>query len=436
MESAKNILIQGATLLQPKHALHGQPVDAIIENGRWKSIEKPRKDPHIPKSQHTINAQGQFLSVGFVDMLADFADPGFEHKEDLISGSSAAAAAGFTHMGLSPFTDPVRDNKTGIQYVLKNSDLLPVNLLPLGTLSVSGANEQLPEMFDMASAGAVGFYSGKKQVHEKLLVNALRYSQNVARPLFLFPQLDNLSQGGQVNESVNSSKTGLNTIPHIAETLALKNIVALMEYCGGRVHITHISTAEGLRIVEAAKKSGLEITCGTPAHQLAFTDAATLDFDTRNKVLPPYRNESDRQALIEACQNGVIDVLFSDHEPVAVENKKIEFDLADFGISNLQTAIPVAYEVLKDLMELSAFLALFTENPARILGLSNHEIKEGNTANASLFSIDSRYEYTKELHLSKSENSPFFGNQFHWKVQHQICQGTLSKPYQVMVNPS
>lgn len=421
MAELKSFALNGAKLVQKNHPLHNQKVYLEVVDGVISKIEKAQDKT----TANTIDASGKILSAGLVDLLADFCDPGLEHREDIISGSKAALKGGYTHVAVNPYTNPVIDSKSKIGYIKGAQADLALNLIPLGTLSVKGENIDIPEIYDMAQNGARAFYSGKKQVNEKLLITALQYCDGITALPMVFPQIDSLAENGQINESISSSKTGLKPIPALAEHLAVANLINILEYAGGKLHISHVSSKISVDLIRQAKAKGLNLSASVAAHQLLFTDAENLDFDTRSKVNPPYRNEEDRKALIKGCADGTIDAIISDHSPIDIECKKIEFDHADFGIINLQTALPSLFQKLEKEMDLERILELMSSNPAKIIGLTDHEIATSTLANFTLLDPNANWTFTSASIASKSQNSPFIGEAFKLAISATCSQGKL-----------
>ncbi|TXC78660.1 dihydroorotase [Luteibaculum oceani] len=412
--------IVGATLVATKHPLNGKKIVLAVESGRIKEISEY---PKATKNSKSINGEGLSITPGFVDLLGSFCDPGMEHREDFLSGAEAALYGGYTHVGVNPFNEPVADSKSGISYVKAANQSSKINLLPLGTLSVGGANTDIPELHDMAHTGAYAFFSGKKQLSEKLLLTALEYCQGIDALPMVFPIVDSLAEEGQINESIVSSQTGLKAIPNIAESMALANILKLAKYSGGSVHISHISCEESVALIKKAKEEGVRVTCAVASHQLIHTDKDCLDFDTRHKVLPPYRKEQDRQALISACKEGIVDAIISDHSPVDIEAKKTEFDHAEFGIINFQTAFSSLWAA--DVLPIDKLVELMAENPAKILKLKTVGFEIGTEANFNLIATDKKYNFPVAEVKSKSLNSPFLNKELKGEILYTAAKGKL-----------
>lgn len=362
------------------------------------------------KSDLEVDGSGCWLSAGWCDMRASYCDPGLEHKEDLESGAMAAADGGFTAVALLPNTSPVIDSKKGIRYIHAGNAGRLTQLYPLGAVSVGAAGEELSEMIDLWQAGALGFTDGTHPItNTSLILKALQYLQLFGGVLMNQPVEAQLVRGGQMHEGINSTLLGMKGMPALAEEMAIERDIRLLRYAGGRMHFSCISTAGGVDLIRQAKEEGLQVSCDVAVHQLLFTDAALHDFDTNYKVNPPLRGEDHRQALIRGIKEGTIDAIVSDHQPQDTESKKLEFDLADFGIVSQQTAFAALLRIKE--LDVNLMVEKLAHAPRRILGLPGIELKEGAEANLTLFSTDYEWAFTEETNFSKSNNSPFFQQQ-------------------------
>ncbi len=393
--------------------MHGQTIDLLVENGKIKNLSKSISD----SDAKLIEADNLHVSAGWIDLHAHFQDPGYEYKEDLKSGSQAAALGGFTRVCLSPLCEPIADSKSQIEYIYNRRFQGPVELMPYGSVSKQAKGSSLAELADMKSAGAIAFSDDKNSIQNpNLLSRALLYAQAVDGLVMNFPNTHSLAPKGVMNEGEWSTKLGLKGIPELSEDLMVSRDIDLVKYTNGRLHFAYLSSPNSLELVKKAKKEGLGITCDVPAHHLIFTDEALVEFDSRYKTMPPLRSESSVKALIKAVKSGLIDALCSDHWPEDIEAKKRELDHAAFGVIGLQTAFAAANTALKSSCELSEIIALFTSGPSKVLGLEETEIKIGEAANLTLFNPEAEIEFSKEQVVSKSQNSPFFAKKLKGKV--------------------
>lgn len=391
----------------------------LLVNGQIAEISD---QPFSGESDVLVDAQGAYLSAGWCDMRAHFNDPGLEHKEDLESGAEAAAAGGYTAVALLPNTSPALDTKKGIRYITGLNSVRLTQLYPLGAVTIGTKGEELAEMIDLRKAGAQAFTDGLHPITDSaIILKALQYMQQFDGLLMNRPVEGSLVRGGQMHEGINSTLLGMKGMPAMAEEMAIARDLRLLRYAGGRIHFSCISSAAGVELIRQAKKEGLAVSCDVAAAQLLFTDSTLLDFDTDYKLDPPLRTDEDRRALLAGLQDGTIDAIVSDHQPQDTESKKLEFDLADFGIISLQTL----YASLCSLEELDASLLVekLALAPRRILGLPQPQIKAGEAADFTLFSPDHRWTFREEDNLSKGINSPFFNQEFKGKVLGVFANG-------------
>ena len=392
----------------------------LIQNGR---IEKLSQQAFETAADIEVEAEGCYLSPGWCDMRANFCDPGLEYKEDLESGLQAAAAGGFTAVAVLPNTQPALDSKKGIRYIAMGNAERITRLYPLGAVTVDTKGTELAEILDLHHAGAIGFTDGTHPITDSgLILKALQYLQQFNGLLMNQPVEASLVRGGQMHEGINSTLLGMKGIPSLAEEMAIERDLRLLRYTGGRLHFSCISTAAGVEQIKKAKAEGLEVSCDVAAHQLMFTDNALLDFDSVYKVSPPLRSEVDRQALIAGLKDGTIDAIVSDHQPQDTESKKLEFDLADFGMINLQTLFSGIATLVPEL-ELPLFVEKVAVAPRKLLGLPAVEIKEGAEANLTLFSPNHSWRFKEQNSLSKGVNSPFLNKDLKGKALGIVANG-------------
>jgi dihydroorotase len=414
------VLLKSVKIVDKHHPSNGKTIDILIKGGK---IEKIGKGLKADNSTKLIEEKGLCASKGWIDMQANLQDPGFEHKEDIQSGLRAAAAGGFTKVCVSALSEPVRDAKDQIQYLIKQSAQSPVELLPYASLSKQAKGDELSEFYDLKQAGAIGFSDDRRSVRNpNLLKNALLYSKSMDALVMNFPYQEDLSPKGVVNEGEQSTLLGLKGIPKLAEELMVKRDLYLQEYCGGRLHFSTLSSAKSIEMIADSKKQGASVSCDVASYQLLLSDKELDSYDTRYKTLPPLRSTQEIKAIIKMIKQGKIDALSSNHLPEDIDSKKKEFDLASFGVINLQTAVSAAITALDKQIEVEDVIALFTDGPARILGIDLPAIAEGETANLTLFDPEKEFTFTKEMVQSKSQNSPFFNRKLKGAV-YGVIQG-------------
>ncbi|HEU4716399.1 MAG TPA: dihydroorotase, partial [Bacteroidia bacterium] len=325
-----NILIKNATINDPNSPHNGKTADVLIENGVIASIRKKTDAGKIK----TIEGNNLHLSPGWMDLHAHLRDPGYEFKETIVTAAAAAAAGGFTAVLAMPDTLPVTHSKAEVEYILKRSQDLPVDIFPAGALSHGLEGKELAELYDMHLAGAKAFTDGDSPVkHAGLLLRALLYAHNFNCRIHVRCDDQSLSHGGQMNEGVMSTSLGLKGIPAVAEEVMVARNIYLAEYAGTPIHFMAVSTPGSVKLIREAKKKGLPVTAAVHAYNLAWNDSLLEDFDTNYKVSPPLRTEAERKALVAAVNDGTIDCITSGHAPEDAESKVVEFDLAAFGIT-------------------------------------------------------------------------------------------------------
>ncbi|UOE52723.1 dihydroorotase [Mucilaginibacter sp. SMC90] len=404
-----NLLIKSATILDPGSSFHQQVADILIENG---VITRIADD--IDADVELFDAEGKYVSPGFFDLNCNIGELGLETKEDLRSGTIAAAAGGFTGIALMPNSQPPVHSKSEVEYLLNRSKGNLVDVYPLGTISQKREGKDLAEMYDMYQSGAKAFTDGSRPVQDAgLMERALLYAQGFDALVFSYPEDTAIAGKAKVNEGEISTLLGMKGIPSLAEELMVARDLYLAEYTVSRIHFTTISTARSVELIREAKRKGIEVTCDVAAHHLVLTDEALLGFDSLYKVKPPLRTADDVAALIKGLKDGTIDAIVSQHTPHEIEFKDVEFEVAEYGITGLQTAFSLA---LKADLPVELIVEKLAINPREILGVETSVIAEGENANLVIFDIDAEWEYTSANNKSKSANSPFIGHSLKGKV--------------------
>lgn len=417
-----NLLLRQVTVLDPGGPLHNTVTDLHIVDGRL-----ARAGQKLPKGDAVVIAMdGLYASPGWVDLRAHFRDPGEEYKEDLASGLDAAAAGGFTAVAVLPGTKPVTDNRAGVEYLLRKSQGHIVRVLPLGALTKGMAGKEIAELFDMHQAGAVAFTDDLSPVRNaRLMMLALQYAMNFDGRVMALPLDTDLAAMGQMHEGVMSTRLGMRGIPAMAEAVRLARDLQLLEYTGSRLHVSTLSTAEGVELVRKAKAEKLNVTASVAAHHLMLDDGVLRGFDTNYKVLPPLRSPEHIEALRDGVKDGTIDCVVSDHRPEDVEHKRIEFAQAAFGAIGLETAFAVANTALKSRMTVLRMVERFCQGPRAALGLPVPHLVEGETLEATFFAPGHQWMLTAADIASKSHNSPFIGHRFTGKAMGIAANGQV-----------
>ncbi len=414
-----NILIKSAKIIDSKSEFHNTTQDLLIEKGIISQIGQNLKNP---KKYQEIALENLHISQGWFDSSVCFGEPGFEDRETIKNGLKTAAASGFTVVAMNSNTNPVIDCNADVTFIASKGDQNVVRLLPIGALTKDGDGVNLAELFDMKSAGAAAFYDYKKPVkNPNLMKLALQYTSNFDGLVCSFPQDNNIAGLGVMNENITSTSLGLKGNPNLSEDLQVSRDLFLLEYTNGKLHIPTISTAGSVALIREAKKKKLNITCSVAIHNLFFTDEVLTDFNTAYKVLPPLRTKHDVEALMEGLKDGTIDMITSDHNPVDIEHKKIEFDHAEYGTIGLESA----FGALQTIFTLKKTVDLLTKGKTRF-GIDPKPINIGNKIDITLFNPDTKYTFSKSDILSKSKNAIFENQNLKGKVYGIISNDQIS----------
>jgi len=413
-----NALLKSVTVVEPKSDFHNAAVDILIENGIIKNIAKNLSNPN---NFQEIHIKGLHCSTGWFDSSVAFGEPGFEERETLENGLKTAALAGFTSVALNNNTHPVLDNAAAIGFIKDRSSKSAVSVVPIGALTVGSKSEDLAELYDMTSAGAVAFGDYKIGTdNANLMKIALQYASNFGGLVMSFPTDASIAGKGVANEQLNSTKLGLKGIPNLAEELRVSRDLFLLEYTEGKLHIPTISTAGSVALIREAKKKGLKVTCSVAIHNLVLTDTTLESFDTNYKVNPPLRTKKDCEALVEGLKDGTIDLVTSDHNPIDIEHKNVEFDHAMYGTIGLESA----FGVLNGLFSTKKAIKLLTKGKA-LFGLENTSISIGSKADLSLFVPNGTHVFSTADIRSKSKNSCFLDYKMKGRVYGIIANNQL-----------
>ena len=403
------IIIRETKIIDPKNSFHNQIVDVKINDGM---IEEIGKNLVSSVDFEEITIAGLHISQGWFDTSVSLGEPGFEDRETISNGLNVAARSGFTAIALQPNSFPVIDNQSQIQFVKQKAANSATDLYPIGALTKNSEGTDLAELFDMKNSGAIAFGDYNKNTsNANLLKIGLQYVQDFDGLVIAFCQDEKIKGNGVANEGVVSTRLGLKGIPNLAEELVVARNLFLLEYTGGKLHIPTISTAKSAALIKDAKAKGLKVTCSVAVHNLVLTDEKLDGFDTRYKVSPPLRTETDRKALIEAVLDNTIDVITSDHNPMDVEHKKMEFDLAKNGTIGMESA----FGALLTILPIEKIIEKLTSGKS-IFQVKSSEIKVGSEANITLFTTAEKWVFGKENILSKSKNSAFLGTDMLGKV--------------------
>jgi dihydroorotase len=404
-----NLLIKSATISDPGSSFNQQVVDVLIEKGYITKIAKT-----ITSDYDSFDARGKYLAPGFFDLNCNIGELGLETKEDLQTGTQAAAAGGFTGVALMPNTQPPIHSKAEIEYLMNRAKNNLVDFYPLGAISHKREGKDLAEMYDMYQSGAKAFTDGNRPVQDAgLMERALLYTKGFDALVLSYPEDTAIAGKAKVHEGEVSTLLGMKGIPSLAEELMVARDLYLAEYTESRIHFSTISTERSVDLIREAKKKGLHVTCDVAVHHLLLTDQALMGFDSQYKVKPPLRTQSDVKALLKGLKDSTIDAIVSQHTPHEVEFKNVEFEVAEFGMISLQTAFATALEAGLSLETIIEKMAI---NPRKILNVEVPVIAEGQEANLVVLDKDAEWVYDKSNNKSKSCNSPFIGKKLKGSV--------------------
>ncbi len=399
------IVLQSAQIFDKQSPFHKKIKNVLIQNGKITKIS----DKNITGDK-TIKAEGMILSAGWFDLGTFIGDPGLEHKEDLESGTQAAMAGGFTELAILPNTVPAIQTKNDVNYIMSGNGNRLVQTHSMASVTKNNKGEELTEMIDLHTAGAVAFTDGLKPIwHTDIFLKTLQYLQKFNGVLIDHPEDIWLNIFGQMHEGINSTQLGLRGMPRIAEEIVINKNLELLKYAGGRLHVARLSSGKSVPLLKAVKKK-LNVTCGITAYQALLDDRTLFDFDTNYKVNPPLRETEDNEALIQGLKEGVIDVICSGHVPQDEESKKLEFDLADFGMISLQT-VGANLVALEKSLNWEILIDKVTTGPRKVLGMACPTVAEGEQANLTLFDPNRKWLFDEKSNYSKAKNSPWYGKE-------------------------
>jgi dihydroorotase len=419
-----SILIRNGYVIDPSQQIKGHR-DILIKDRRIEGIYPRGKGP---KARMTIDASKCVVVPGFVDMHTHLREPGYEYKETIETGTKAALRGGFTSVCPMPNTDPVNDDISVTEYMIREASRLGyASVYPVGAITKGQRGEELTEMEMLKEAGCVAFSDDGRPVMNSLIMRrALEYSKIFDLPIISHCEDINLSQGGVMNEGYVSTILGLRGIPKVSEEIMVARDIALCKLTGGRLHIAHVSTEDSVRLIREAKRMGLNITAETCPHYFTLTDESLMNYDTNLKVNPPLRTSRDVEAIKEGLADGTIDVIATDHAPHHYDDKNREFDTAAFGISGLETAFALSLRLVDEgVLDMNGLVSKMSINPARILGIQKGTLKPGAQADIIIFDPEREFTVDVERFYSKGKNSPFNGWQLRGVIVKSIVSGEV-----------
>jgi dihydroorotase len=416
-----NLLIKQACITDPLSSHHGTIQDILIENNIIREIATSISE----KADDVIDEKNLQVSPGWVDIFSNFADPGYEFKETLETGSASAAAGGFTDVFLIPDTQPVTDGKSQVEVIHHRNSGLPITIHAIGAITKNLDGRHLAEMYDMKNSGAVAFSDGLHPVQSSgVLVKALQYVKAFQGVIIQIPDDTSISPNGLIHEGILSTRLGLPGKPMMSEELIIARDIKLARYTGSRIHFTGVTSPKSIEYIRRGKESGIDITCSVTPYHLFFSDDALVDYDTNLKVYPPLRTKVIADQLKQAVLDGTIDCVASHHLPHEYDSKILEFENAKYGMTGLETSYAVIQTMFPDLSAEKIY-ALFGGNARRIFNLSPCTLEKGCAANLTLFNMGIEWKYDLTRTASKSRNSPFHDFAFKGKALGIVTKGKL-----------
>ena len=381
------------------------------------------------KEEREIDASGLHVFPGLIDMHVHLREPGYEYKEDIESGTKAAVKGGFTQICCMPNTDPIADNKVVVSYIKNRAkEVGACKVHPIGAITKGEKGEQLATIGEMKKAGAVAISDDGVSVKSSRLMRlAMEYASGFDMKCLCHCEDKELVDGGVVNEGLSSTIAGLKGIPRAAEDICIARDIALAESLDVPVHICHVSTHSGVRLIRDAKRAGVKVTAETCPHYYAVTDEIIKTFDTNTKVNPPIREEIDRQAILAGLKDGTLDCIVTDHAPHHINDKNVEYNLAAFGISGIELsfAFAITYLYKTGLFTLSEIAEKMSANPAKILNLDGGKLAENGVADIMIADLNESFVVDPENFVSKGKNNPFGGYTLNGVVKYTIVDGEI-----------
>jgi dihydroorotase len=408
------VLIRSAKIIDKYSSHHGEVLDILIVDGKIVSIGQVVS----ADVDHTIEGEDLHVSTGWFDMRVHAKEPGYEHRESLESLENAALNGGFSEILTLPNTNPIIQTKEGVHFLKNAGKILKIH--PSAAVTIKTEGKDFTEMLDLNAAGAKAFTDGEHTIQNAdIFLKSLQYLGQFGGLLIQRPEDYDLTHFGQIHDGITSAMLGMKGMPPMAEELMIVRDLKLLEYVAetpfitnteqnSRLHFSCISSANSVKLIREAKEKGLAVTCDVAVHQLCFIDEDLMSFDTNLKVNPPFRSREDVLALWKGLEDGTIDAIVSDHTPHDEESKKLEFDMAEFGVIGLETLFGAVNQANK-ILDLATIIEKITSNPREILGLSQPQIEEGLPANLTIFDPEISWIYDEKNIVSQSKNSPFIG---------------------------
>ena len=419
-----SLLLNSVTVSDTTSKYFNSKVNILIDSKGY--VKKISKNKISDKVKKVVDLEGFYISESWFDFNANFCDPGYEYKENLKSGVHVAINSGFLDVLITPNTNPIIQTKADVSYIQEKSLNNFCKIHPSAAISKNFNGKDLNDIFDLHNSGVKAFtnsYSCKES--SEMIMNSLLYLNQIDTLLITKPK-DRSFSDGVVNNGYYSNTVGLKGIPRISESIAVERDLSILEYVGGKIHFSGISTKESVSIIRDAKTKKLNVTCDVPIHNLILDDSNVVSFDPNYKVDPPLRTKDDIDALIDGVNDGTIDIIASHHEPQDIDTKKCEFEKANFGVISLQTFFSNIVQLSRKI-PLENLIKTFSTNPKKILGVETYSVVEGSKASFTVFDPDGSWDYNENSNLSKSINSPWLNWSLKGKVKAVIKDNRIKE---------
>lgn len=419
-----SLLLNSVTVSDTTSKYFNSKVNILIDSKGY--VKKISKNKISDKVKKVVDLEGLFISESWFDFNANFCDPGYEYKENLKSGVHVAINSGFLDVLITPNTNPIIQTKADVSYIQEKSLNNFCKIHPSAAISKNFNGKDLNDIIDLHNSGVKAFtnsYSCKES--SEMIMNSLLYLNQIDTLLITKPK-DRSFSDGVVNNGYYSNTVGLKGIPRISESIAVERDLSILEYVGGKIHFSGISTKESVSIIRDAKTKKLNVTCDVPIHNLILDDSNVVSFDPNYKVDPPLRTKDDIDALIDGVSDGTIDIIASHHEPQDIDTKKCEFEKANFGVISLQTFFSNIVQLSRKI-RLENLIKTFSTNPKKILGVETYSVVEGSKASFTVFDPDGSWDYNENSNLSKSINSPWLNWSLKGKVKAVIKDNRIKE---------
>ncbi len=406
---SKSLIIRGGTVIDPSQGINA-PHDVLVRNGIIAALLPAGAE--TPEAGKVIDASGCWVVPGLIDVHVHLREPGYEYKETVETGARSAVAGGFTAVACMANTNPINDSAAVTEYILERSAVANLaHVYPIGAVSKGLKGEELAEIGEMKRAGICAVSDDGMPIMSGVLMRrALEYSSMFGLPVIVHEEDRDIAAGGVMNEGEWSVRLGLRGMPAAAEDAMVARDIALLEHSGGKLHVAHLSTVGAVDMVRAAKRRGLAITAEATPHHFTLTEAAVEGYNTNAKMNPPLRTQKDVDAVRAGILDGTIDIIATDHAPHHRDEKEVEFDLAANGIIGLETALPLALAMAREIgLSNEALVRAMSSNPAKLLGVAGGTLAEGSPADITVIDPEARWKLQPENLQSKSRNTPFVG---------------------------